>query len=184
MDVKTAFLNGSLEEEIYMDQPFGFVSKGQEDKVCRLKRSIYGLKQSSRSWYLRFHEAITSFGLSMVSEDHCVYVKRSTGGIMFLTLYVDDILLAGNNLEMIEATKRWLSSVFEMKDMGEARYVLGVEIVRNRPKKLLGMSQEAYIKKVLERFRMHYSKPVDTPVEKCLTLSLDQCPKTDKQKML
>ena len=74
MDVKTAFLNGSLEEEIYMDQPFGFVSKGQEDKVCRLKRSIYGLKQSSRSWYLRFHEAITSFGLSMVSEDHCVYV--------------------------------------------------------------------------------------------------------------
>ena len=182
MDVKTAFLNGSLEEEIYMDQPIGFVSKGQEDKVCRLKRSIYGLKQSSRSWYLRFHEAITSFGLSMVSEDHCVYVKRSTGGVMFLTPYVDDILLAGNNLEMIEATKRWLSSVFEMKDMGEATYVLGVEIIRDRPKKLLGMSQEAYIKKVLERFRRHYSKPVDTPVEKGLTLSLDQCPKTDKEK--
>jgi len=131
MDVKTAFLNGSLEEEIYMDQPIGFVSKGQEDKVCRLKRSIYGLKQSSRSWYLRFHEAITSFGLSMVSEDHCVYVKKSTRGVIFLTLYVDDILLVGNNLEMIEATKRCLSSVFEMKDMGETRYVLGVEIIRS-----------------------------------------------------
>ena len=84
---------------------------------------------------------------------------------MFLALYVDDILLVGNNLEMIEATKKWLSSVFEMNDMGEARYVLGVEIIRNRPKKLLGISQEAYIKKVLERFRMRYSKTLDTPAE-------------------
>ena len=98
MDARTRFLNGNLEEEIYMDQSIGFVSKGQEDKVCRLKRSIYGLKQSSRSWYFRFHEAITSFGFVMVSEDHCVYVKRTTREIMFLTLYVDDILLAGNNL--------------------------------------------------------------------------------------
>jgi len=105
----------------------------------------------------------------MVSEDHCVYVKRITKGIMFLTLYVDDILLARNNLEMINATKQWLSSVFKVKYMGEARYVLGVKIVRNRPKKLLGMCQEAYIKRVLECFRMHYSKSVDTPVEKGLT---------------
>jgi len=134
MDVKTAFLNGSPEEEIYMDQPIGFVSKGQEDKVGHLKRSIFGLKRPSRSWYLRFHEAITSFVLSMVSEDYCVYIKSSTGGTIFLTLYIDDILLAGNNLEMIEATKKWLSSVFEMKDMGEAGYVLGMEIIRNCPK--------------------------------------------------
>jgi len=69
-----------------------------------------------------------------------------------------------------------------MKDIGEARYVLGVEIVRNRSKKILGMCQEAYIKRVLERFSMHHSKPVDTPVEKSLTLSLDQCPKTDQEK--
>ena len=136
--------------------------------MCCLKRSIYGLKQSSRSWYFRFHEANTSFGFAMVLEDHCVYVKRITKEVMFLTLYVDDILLAGNNLKMINATKPWLSSVFEMKDMGEARYVLGMKIVRNHPKKLLGMCQEAYIKRVLERFRMHHSKPVDTPVEKGL----------------
>jgi len=88
-----------------MDQPIGFVSKGQEDKVYRLKRSIYGLKQSSIAWYFRFHEAIISFALNMVFEDHCVYVKKITKGIMFLTLYVDDILLAGNNMEMIQTTK-------------------------------------------------------------------------------
>ena len=101
---------------------------------------------------------------------------------MFLTLYVDDILVVGNNLKMINTTKQWLSSIFEMKGMSEARYVLGVEIVKNRHKKLLGMCQEAYIKRVLARFRMHHSKPVDTLVEKGLTLSLDQCPKTDQEK--
>jgi len=118
----------------------------------------------------------------MVSEDHCVYVKKTTKEIMFLILYVDDILLAGNNLEVINTTKRRLSSAFEMKDMGEARYVLGVKIVRNRPKKLLGMCQKPYIKRALECFRMHHSKPVDTLVEKGLTLNLDQCPKIDQEK--
>jgi len=105
MDIKTAFLNGNLEKEIYMDQPIGFVSNCEEDKVCHLKISIYGLKQSSKSWYFRFHEAITLFGFAMVSEDHCVYVKKTIRGIMFLTLYVHDILLTGNNLKMINATK-------------------------------------------------------------------------------
>ena len=89
----------------------------------------------------------------MVSEDHGVYVKKTTKGIMFLSLYVDDILLAGNNREMIQTTKEWLSSVFfELKDKGEARYVLGVEIIRNRSKKFLGLSQETYVEKILERF--------------------------------
>jgi len=101
---------------------------------------------------------------------------------MFLTLCVNDILFAGNNMGMIQTSKEWLSSIFEMQDMDEARYVLGVEIIQNRAKKLLGLSQEAYINKVLERFRMHHSKPMDTPVEKGLTLGLEQFPKTDKEK--
>ena len=101
MDVKTAFLNGELNEEIYMDQPIGFVAKGQERKVCKLKQSIYGLKQSSRQWYLRFHRAILSNGLTMIEEDHYVYTKRSKGSFIILSLYVDDILLAGNDAEMI-----------------------------------------------------------------------------------
>ena len=84
--------------------------------------------------------------------------------------------------EMINAAKQWLSSIFEMKDIGEGSYVLGVETTQNSSKQLLGLSEEAYLNRVLERFQMHYSKPMDTPVEKALTLSLDQCPKVDKEK--
>ena len=142
MDVKIAFLNGELHEEIYMDQPVGFVAKVQERrKVCKLKQSIYGLKQSSRQWYLRFHRAILSNGFTMIKEDHCVYTKRSKGSFIILSLYVDNILLADNDAEMIVATKEWLSSNFEMKDMGEADYILGVKIFRDRSKKILGLSQ-------------------------------------------
>jgi len=184
MDVKTAFLNGELDEEIYMDQPIGFVTEGQEGKVCRLKRSIYGLKQSSRQWYLRFHEAVTSIGLTMMEEDHCVYVQRTRDGFLILSLYVDDILLVGNNLEMINAIKEWLSSVFEMKDLGEASYILGVKISRDRSRRLLSLSQETYLRKILERFNMDNSKPVDTPVDKGCTLSISQCPNTEEEKKL
>ncbi|KAL0286173.1 UNVERIFIED_CONTAM: Retrovirus-related Pol polyprotein from transposon TNT 1-94 [Sesamum calycinum] len=149
MDVKTAFLNGELDEEIYMDQPEGFQGMGLKRKVCRLKRSIYGLKQSSKQLYYRFHRAITSIGFSMIEEDHCVYVKRSVKNFLILSLCVDDILLAGNNMEMIVATQKWLSSTFEMKDMGEAEYILGVKIHRDRSKKLLSISQETYIKRII-----------------------------------
>ncbi|OMO52435.1 reverse transcriptase [Corchorus capsularis] len=185
MDVKTAFLNGELDEEIYMDQPEAFVAKCQERKICKLKRSIYGLKQSSRQWYLRFHQAIIQNGFEMIEEDHCVYVKRSKGSFVILSLYVDDILLAGNDMEMIVTTKKWLSSNFEMKDMGEANYVLGVKILRDRSKRLLGLSQETYIKKILERFQMQNCKPIDTPIAKGETLSLQLTPKTsDEQKQM
>ncbi|KAL0461128.1 UNVERIFIED_CONTAM: Retrovirus-related Pol polyprotein from transposon TNT 1-94 [Sesamum latifolium] len=182
MDVKTAFLNGELDEEIYMDQPEGFQEMGQKRKVCRLKRSIYGLKQSSRQWYYRFHRAITSIGFTMVEEDHCVYVKRSEKNFMILSLYVDDILLAGNNMEMIVATQKWLSSTFEMKDMGEAEYILGVKIHRDRSKKFLSLSQETYIKRIIERFCMHNANPVDTPMDKSCVLSKELCPKTEEEK--
>jgi hypothetical protein len=154
MDVKTAFLNGELDEEIFMDQPIGFVVKGQERKVCRLNWSLYGLKQSSRQWYKRFHLEVISNGFLMIEENHCVYVKRSEGSFIILSLYVDDILLAGNDKEFIKTIKEWLPSTFEMKDMGEASFVLGVKILKDRSRKLLSLSQETYIGKVFEWFHM------------------------------
>ena len=119
MDVKTAFLNGELEEEIYMEQLVGFVAKGQEHKVCKLLRSIYGLKQSSRQWYLKFHQAIISYDFTMIDKDYCVYVKIFKNKFKILSLYVDDILLVENDKEYLLTVKAWLSSNFEMKDMGE-----------------------------------------------------------------
>ena len=154
MDVKTAFLNGDLEEEIYIQKPVGFVNEGQENKVCKLLKSIYGLKQSSRQWYIRFHNTIILNGFIMIDEDHCVYIKRSMDKFIIMSLYVDDILIAGNSKEYVNEIKGWLSSNFEMKDMGEAAYILGVKISRDRSKKLLSMSQEPYINKILERFQM------------------------------
>ena len=90
----------------------------------------------------------------MMEENHCVYLKLSNSGFVILSLYVDDILLAGNSKEMIDTAKKWLSSNFEMKDMGKASYVLGVKIVKNRVKRLLGLSQKTYIKRMLEFYHM------------------------------
>ena len=183
MDVKTAFLNGDLDEEIYMQQPLGFIKKGNENKVCKLKRSIYWLKQSSRQWYLRFHKAVTSYNFQMIEEDHCVYIKHFEGNFVILSLYVDDILLAGNNLKSVLTIKKWLSSNFEMKDMGEAEYILAVKIQRDRSKIILSLSQESYINKILERFNMKDCRPMDTHISYGETLSNQMCPKTKSDKM-
>ena len=182
MDVKTAFLNGELNEEIYMDQPTGFEVKGQEHKVCKLNRSIYGLKQASRQWNKRFHDAMVQDQYRVLNEDHCVYIKTSKDGFVILSLYVDDILLTGNHKAFIESTKRWLSINFDMKDMGEASYVLGVKITRDRSKRLLALSQETYVRKVLERFNMTNCKGIDTPVEKNINLSKEMSPKNSDEK--
>ena len=165
-----------------MDQPLYFESKGQERKVCKLKRSIYDLKQASKQWNIKFHHAVLKDGFKMMEEDHCVYLKRSNNGFIILSLYVDDILLAGNSKEMIDTTKKWLSSNFEMKDMSEASYVLGVKIVIDRAKRLLDLSQKTYIKRMLERYHMQDNKPMDTLVNKSLSLSHDMCPKTPEKK--
>ena len=185
MDVRTTFLSGELNEKIYIDQPLGFKIKGQERKVCKLKRSIYSLEQACRQCNVKFHQTILKNGFTMMEEDHCVYLKLSNNNFIIVSLYVDDILIAGNSKEMIDTTKRWLSSNFEMKDMGEANYVLGVKIIRDRATKLLGLTQETYIKKTLERYHMKDSKPMDTNVDKSLSLSLNICPKTleEKEKM-
>ena len=134
MDVKNAFLNGELDEKIYMNQPLGFEFNGQECKICKLKRSIYGLKQVSRQWNLKFHQAVLKDGFMMMEKDHCMYIKLSNIVFIILSLYDDDILIIGNDKKLIDVTKKWLSSNLKMKDTDEPSYVLGVVIFRNRSK--------------------------------------------------
>ncbi|KAK9033550.1 hypothetical protein V6N11_049737 [Hibiscus sabdariffa] len=140
MDVKTAFLNGKLEEDVYMTQPEGFVTPKNARKVCKVQRSIYGLKQASRSCNLRFNEAIQEFGFIRNEDEPCVYKKFSGSIVSFLILYVDDILIIGNDIPTLQSIKTLLSSCFSMKDLGEAAYILGVKIYRDRSRRLLGLS--------------------------------------------
>jgi hypothetical protein len=177
MDVKTAFLNGNIEETIYMVQPENFVSGDPKNMVCKLTKSIYGLKQASRQWYLKFHQVILSFGFEMNVIDECVYHKFIGSKCIFLVLYVDDILLATNDIGLLHETKRFLSNKFEMKDLGDASFVLGIQIHRDRSQGTLGLSQRSYIDKVLKRFCMQDCKPGDTPISKGDKFSLNQCPK-------
>ncbi|KAH9651061.1 hypothetical protein KPL70_026606 [Citrus sinensis] len=165
MDVKTAFLHGNLEEQILMAQPEGFECKGKEDYVCLLHKSLYGLKQSPRQWYRRFDDFMVSKGYHRSRYDSCVYFGGSDqGGVAYLLLYVDDMLIASKYKSEIERLKNLLKAEFEMKDLGNAKRILGMDIIRDRSAGTLFLSQEKYIKKVLERFEMQDCKPVQTPL--------------------
>ena len=132
MDVKTTFLNGNLLEDVYMTQSEGFVDPKYPNRVCKLQRAIYGLKQALRSWNLHFDEAVKEFGFMKNEGEPCVYKKVSESAIVFLVLYVDDILLIGNDIPTLQSVKSWLGKCFSMKDLGEAAYILGIKIYRDR----------------------------------------------------
>jgi hypothetical protein len=158
MDVKTTFLHGDLEEEIYMKQPEGFVVKGKKELVCKMKKSLYGLKQSPRMWYQKFDTYMLGLGFTRSKEDHCVYFKLIGDHLIYLVLYVDDMLLIGNNKEIIQDVKTQLSSKFDMKDLGAANFILGMEIKRDRKNKKLWLNQRKYVETILQRFNMQECK--------------------------
>eukprot|EP00253_Pinus_taeda_P004048 PITA_04048 len=131
MDVKTTFLHGDLEEEIYMKQPEGFAVKGKKELVCKLKKSLYGLKQSPKKWNQKFDTFIWGLGFTRSKADHCVYFKLIGDRVIYLVVYVDDMLLIGNDKEIIQDLKTHFFSKFDMKDLGAANYILGTEIKRD-----------------------------------------------------
>ncbi|KAH9658397.1 hypothetical protein KPL70_023479 [Citrus sinensis] len=182
MDVKTAFLHGELQEEIVMQQPEGYVASGKEDYVYLLKKSLYGLKQSPRQWYLKFDNFMITHAFNRCSYDCCVYFKEtSEGGMIYLLLYVDDMLIACHDMEEIDHLKKLLSREFEMKELGEAKRILGMDIIRNRSKKRLFLTQQNYIQMVLVKFGMDEAKQVQTPLASHFKLSAAQCPQTEAE---
>lgn len=184
LDVKTAFLHGDLEEEIYMEQPEGFKVKGKENLVCKLKKSLYGLKQAPRQWYKKFDSFMVEHGYNRTSSDHCVFMKKFfDGDFIILLLYVDDMLIIGHDAGKIERLKKELGKSFAMKDLGPAKQILGMKITRDRKNGKLWLSQERYIEKVLERFNMSKAKPVGTPLANHFKLSSKQSPASEKEKI-
>jgi hypothetical protein len=168
MDVKTAFLNGELEEEIYIHQPEGFVMPNHERKVCKLIKSLYGLKQAPKQWQEKFDKAVVANGFKIHNSDKCVYSKFHKNQGVIICLYVDDMLIFGTDYESIENTKNFLSSSFDMKDLGIADVILGIRIVRNENG--LVLNQSHYIEKVLKRFNQFDCKPVCTPFDASMKL--------------
>ena len=183
LDVKTAFLHGDLSEEIYMQQPEGFEEPGKEKLVCKLKKSLYGLKQSPRQWYKRFDTFMMNKDFTRCDVDSCVYSKRLADHTpIFLLLYVDDMLIASRRKTDIDQLKKELSREFDMKDLGPARKILGMEIQRDRKAGKLWLSQKGYIKKVVERFKMQDAKPTATPIAAHFKLSSQLCPTSDTER--
>src|SRR3954447_3450750 len=185
MDVKTVFLNGDIDEELYMMQPKGFVDPKDSNKVCKLQRSIYGLKQASRSWNQCFDKVIKSFGFIQTYGEACICKKVSGSSVAFLILYVDDIFLIGNDVDLLNSVKDYLNNSFSMKDLGEASYILGIKIYRDRSRRLISLSQSTYLDKVLKRFGMEDSKKGFLPMLPNTTLSKTQSPTTteDRERM-
>ena len=155
MDVKTAFLNGDLDEEIYMEQPEGFIVPGQEKKVCRFVKSLYGLKKAPMQWHEKFDNVMMTNGFKINECDKCVYVKNTEHGFVIICLYVDDILIMGSNNEIIKTTKEMFNNKFEMKDLGVADVILGIKISKTSDGLIL--SQSHYIEKILKKFKQNDS---------------------------
>ncbi|GJV36868.1 retrovirus-related pol polyprotein from transposon TNT 1-94 [Tanacetum coccineum] len=163
MDVKTAFLNGDLDEEVYMKQPEGFVLPGHENKVCKLKKSLYGLKQAPKQWHDKFDKSILSNGFTHNSSDRCIYSKFTKDYGVILCLYVDDILIVGTNMEGINETKKFLSSCFQMKDMNEVDTILGIKVKRHSGG--YALNQCHYIDKIIDKFQHLNIEEANTPYE-------------------
>ena len=163
MDVVTAFLNGTLDEEIYMQQPEGYVEPGKEELVCRLKKSLYGLKQSPRCWNNAFKEFMLSLGFVQSDADPCVFIRVLNDKLAIVTVHVDDLILLTETEEEMIDLKTNLANPFKMKDMGILHYCLGVSVTIKDG--VLQISQEQYIGKILRKYKLQDCKTVSTPMD-------------------
>ena len=181
MDVKAAYLHGDIEEDIYVEPPEELRSPEDEGQVWKLQKSMYGLKQSGRAWNKKLNETLINDGFERSKADPCVYIKRTKRGLVIVAVYVDDLLILAKDKKEKAILKRMLSQNFDMKDLGEAKHLLGMTISRDREKGKVWLVQTAYIQKTLKKFNMHESKPVSTPCDTNSRLSANMEPKTPEE---
>lgn len=162
LDVNNAFLHGDLEEEVYMKIPQGFAKSG-DDRVCRLRKSLYGLRQASRNWYTKFTNALLKINFTQSCADHSLFIHRTGDVFVAALIYVDDVLLTGNDLELMQRIKQFLDHQFSIKDLGPLKYFLGIEVARTRDGIVL--SQRKYVLDILEDSGMQGARPSLFPIE-------------------
>ena len=170
LDVKTAFLYGDLDEEIYMTQPIGFETPGY---VCKLRKSIYGLKQAPRVWAQRLRKTLISSGFHRLESDHCIYIKSTQNFPIIVGIYVDDILLAAKGYQEAKEVSEILAKEYKMTDLGPVKRFLGVDIIQNPAQGSIFLHQESYLNKVLERFGMDRCAPKMMPLPTGIDLDLE-----------
>ena len=161
-DVKNAFLHGDLTEEVYMDPPPGIPKYSDTKMVCKLKKALYKLKLSLRAWFGRFTKSMRNFGYKQSNSDNTLFLKHKRGKITALIIYVDDLVVTGDDHEEISILQQYLASVFEMKQLGDLKYFLGIEVARS--KHGIFLSQRTYILDLLSETGMLGCKPVNTPI--------------------
>jgi hypothetical protein len=174
VDVKAAFLNGDLQEQIYLEPPEG--SDIPSSHVCLLCKSLYGLKQAPRCYNKKFDAWLRSIGFTSTTADSCIYIRRQKDDTIVLSIHVDDQLIAGSSLAAVNDFKRQLNAEFECTDNGPVSYFLGFNVYRDRAKRLLYISQEHHLEGILDRFGLSTCSPTKTP----LPSGFKPAPATDK----
>ncbi|RVW13837.1 Retrovirus-related Pol polyprotein from transposon RE1 [Vitis vinifera] len=175
LDVNNAFLHGDLNEEVYMKLPPGYNRKGESlpsNAVCLLHKSLYGLKQASRQWFSKFSTAIMGLGFSQSPSDHSLFIKNVDGLFIALLVYVDDVIIASNNQGAIADLKSELNKLFSLKDLGDVKYFLGLEIAKSSTG--ICVSQQKYVLDLLSDFGYLGCKAASTPMEANVKLSMDE----------
>lgn len=176
MDVISAYVQGELNNEVYMEQPEMFVKHGHEEKVCKLLKPLYGLKQSGREWYKKLDSYITGIGGKRTLADPCVYVFGKNDERVIVIIYVDDLILALKELTRLEYIKSKMKSMFKMTDLGQISNILGINILREGVTGKMQLSQRKYIEELLEKFNMKLAKTVSTPIDPNLKISKEMSP--------
>lgn len=162
LDVKSAFLNGYLQEEIFVEQPDGFHVKGQEEKVYKLEKVLYGLKQAPRTWYGRIDDYLQNLGFVKSSSEATLYVKLASGDFIIVSIYVDDLLVTGANEKQIMEFKGEMLQMFEMTDLGLMSFFLGMEVKQDHERVFI--CQKKYAKEILKKFQMEDCRSTTTPM--------------------
>jgi hypothetical protein len=183
IDVKGAYLNGKLtsEETIFMKQPPGYATPGLHTKVCRLFKTLYGLKQSGRRWYQRLVEIMKSLGFLQCEVDQAVFYRRKGTGLIIVLVHVDDCTIAATSMLLIENFKKAMAKHVEISDLGELHWILGIEVRRERENKKIFLSQPAYLDSILRRYGLDELKPVSLPMETSIKLTSAQSPATTEE---
>jgi hypothetical protein len=181
VDIKTAFLHGELEEEIYIEQPEGY-EEGPPGTACKLNKSLYGLKQAPRAWFSRLNKELDIYGFKASAADPSLFTAPLRDSNVYLLVYVDDILIAGKDLAAVNATKQMLLKSFQGRDLGEITSFLGIYITRDRSKKELKIDQKGMISDIIKQFGMEDAKAKTTPMSTSLKLTKDEGDALDKEK--